>query len=118
MTRFAASDTCELVVCSLKLHLICVRDRMTHGLVRKLYWVDTRDMLADGVTKGGVDRLLLHRVSNDCVYEAKQLAIPHNKVDLAGSSSPLLDSAGEVGPEHSIEPEELDAPTSSLSDNA
>ena len=71
----AASDACEPAGCSPKLHLISVRDRMSHGLIRKLYWVDTKDMLADGLTKGGIDRLLLHQVSNDCVYETKQLAI-------------------------------------------
>ena len=65
----AASDVCELAACSLKLHLISVRDRMMHGLDRAFYWVDARDMLADGLTKGGIDRLLLHKVSNDCVYE-------------------------------------------------
>ena len=99
----AASDACEPAECSLKLHLISVRDRMSHGLIRKLHWVDTRDMLADGLTKGGIDRLLLHKVYNDCVYEAKQFAICHNKVGLAGSS-PARDSAQEVGFEHRIEP--------------
>ena len=38
----AASDACEPAGCSLKLHLIPVGDRMAHGLIRKLYWVDTR----------------------------------------------------------------------------
>ena len=70
----AASDACEFAGCSLKLHLISVRDRMTHGLIRMFYWVDTRDMLADGLTKVGGDRLLLHRVSNDCVHGASQAA--------------------------------------------
>ena len=105
----AVSDACEFAECSLKLHLISVRDRMTHGLIRKLYWVDTWDMLADGLTNGGIDRLLLHKVSNDCVHERKQLAISHNKVGFP--SSPPRDSAGEVGVEHHIEPVEgLDAP--------
>ena len=40
---------------SLKLHLISVKDRMMHGLIRKLYWVDTRDMLVDGLIEGGID---------------------------------------------------------------
>ena len=103
----AASDACELAGCSLKLHLISAKDRMTHGLIKKLYWVDTRDMLADGLAKGGIDRLLLHRVSDDCVHKAKQLAICHNKVALVGGS-PARDLAREVSFEHHIEPEELD----------
>ena len=105
----AASDACEPAECSLKLYVISVRDRMTHGLIWDFYWVGTRDMLADGLTKGGIDRLLLHKVSNDCVYECKQIAIGHNKVGLP--SRPPRDSAGEVGLEHHIEPVEgLDAP--------
>ena len=40
----SASDVCEPGESPLKLHLISVRDRMSHGLVRRLYWVDTRDM--------------------------------------------------------------------------
>lgn len=71
----AAPNACELVECSLELHLISVRDRMTHGLVRKLYWVDARDLLVDGPTNGGIDRFLLRRVSDDCLYEATKLAI-------------------------------------------
>ena len=51
-----APDACEPAGSSLKLHLIPVRDRMTHGHIRKLFWVDASDMLADGLTKGGVDR--------------------------------------------------------------
>ena len=77
---------------------------MTHGLVRKFNWVDARDMLADGLIKAGVDRVLLHRVPNDCVYVAKQLAISHNKAGFASSSL----AQQEVGFEHRIE--ELDAP--------
>ena len=103
----AASDVCALAECSLEFHLISARHRMTHGLIRKFCWVDTGDMLADGVTKGGIDPLLLHRVSNDCVYERKQLAICHNKVGLA-SSILQHDPAGEVGFEHRIEPKEVD----------
>ena len=50
-----ASDACEPAGSSLNFLLISVRDRMTHGFVRKFFWVDTRDMLADGLTKGGKD---------------------------------------------------------------
>ena len=55
-----ASDVCEFVGSSLELHLISVRDRMTHGFIRQFFWVDILDMLADGLTKGGIDRALLH----------------------------------------------------------
>ena len=67
----SAPDPCELAGSSPKLHLISVRDGMAYGLVRKLFWVDTRDMLADGLTKAWVDRLLLRSCSNDCKYAFK-----------------------------------------------
>ena len=92
----AASDVCEPAGCSLKFHFISVRDRMAHGLIREFISVDARDMLADGLTKGGIDRLLLHRASNDCVYGAKQLAIPHTKAGIASS----FPGHQEVGFEH------------------
>ena len=64
----AASDACDPQRCPLNLHLISVRDRLAQGIIRRMHWVDTRDMLADGLTKGGVDRPLLHTVSNGCRF--------------------------------------------------
>ena len=52
----AASDVCDPQESSLKLHLISVRDRMAAGIVRFLFWLDTRDMLADGLGKGAISR--------------------------------------------------------------
>lgn len=43
-------------------------------------------MLAEGLTKGGVDRLLLHNVSNDCKYQAIHDALVHEK-HLVGSAT-------------------------------
>ena len=51
-----ASDVTTPQEASLKLHLISIRDRIEKGLIRALYWTDTRDMIADCLTKGGVDR--------------------------------------------------------------
>ena len=102
----SASDACEPAECSMKLHLISVRDRMAHGLVRKFHWVDTRDMLADGPTKGGIDWLLLHRFSNECMHETRQLAISRTKVGSA--TNPL--SHQEAGFEHGNASRGLDDP--------
>lgn len=63
--------------------------------MRKLFWVDTREMLADVVTKGGIDRPLPHSVSNDCKYGAKYLPVSHTKADSATNSSKTF-----VGFEH------------------
>ena len=54
-------DVCDPAEASLKLHLISVRSRLESGLIRKLWWADTRDMLADALTKGGVDRAIIMR---------------------------------------------------------
>ena len=75
----AATDACEPAGSNLKLHLISIRKRMAYGLIRKLLWVDTRDMLADGAAKCGIGRMLLHNVSNDCKYRAAHEALMHTK---------------------------------------
>ncbi len=33
-------------------------------MLRSLYWLDTRDMIADGLTKGSVDRRALQKLAN------------------------------------------------------
>eukprot|EP00959_Pyramimonas_sp_CCMP1952_P080673 1685643-Pyramimonas_sp.AAC.1 len=35
---------------------------MERGIVRSIQWCDTRDMTADGHTKGGIDREMLLQV--------------------------------------------------------
>ena len=61
----SATDICDPQECSLKLHFISVRNRMEEGMIRRLCWTDARDMLADEFTKGGIDRELLRKASND-----------------------------------------------------
>jgi len=58
----AASEICTPQEASLKLHLITIRDRLTRGLLRSLSWSDTRGMVADALTKGGIDRTMLTQV--------------------------------------------------------
>jgi hypothetical protein len=60
----AAADACNPLECSLKLHLLSLRDKLTQKILRQLFWADTRDMIADGMTKGGVHRKLLASVSD------------------------------------------------------
>ena len=66
-----ATDCCEPGESSLKIHLLSIRDRLNQGLVSRLHWSDTRDMLGDGLTKGGVDRTLLHAASHQGKYSCK-----------------------------------------------
>ena len=90
----AATDTCEPAESSLKLHLLSVRNRMETRVIRKFHWVDARDMLADGLTKGGIDRELLHNVSNNCHFKCKHEALTHSK-----SPSPAASSATKTSKE-------------------
>ena len=83
----AATDACDPQECSLKLHLISVRDRFAQGIIRRTHWVDTRDMLADGLTKGGIDGTLLHNVSNDCRFILAHNALTHNTFSVVGSAT-------------------------------
>lgn len=83
----AATDACELAGSRLKFHLILVGDRMTYGLVRKFFWAGTRDVLADGLIKGGLDRMLLRNVSNDCKYSAIHDALVHATFSVVGSAA-------------------------------
>lgn len=39
---------------------------MAQGIIRYAYWVDTRDMLADGCAKGGVGRAMLDGIAQSC----------------------------------------------------
>ena len=94
----SATVACEFAGSSLKLHLISVRDRMTHGLVRKFFWVDIGDMLADGAAEGGIGRALLHIVSNDC-----RLKTIHECLGLRNNS--VVGSAARLPKEEPLEKE-------------
>ena len=45
---------------SFLLNLLWLRDKLIAGEINGLLWSDTRDMTADGLTKGSVSRDLLH----------------------------------------------------------
>ena len=51
-----ASDVGDPAESSLKLHVVALRDKLERGILRRFWWAGTRDMLADGLTKGGVNR--------------------------------------------------------------
>ena len=55
----SATDVCTPQEASLKLHLITIRDRLSRGILRSVSWCDTRDMVADALTKGSVERLTI-----------------------------------------------------------
>ena len=50
------------------LHSLAVREHLESGHVNRLWWFDTRAMLADGLTKGSVDREALVSVCERGVW--------------------------------------------------
>ena len=61
---------------SLTLALQSLRDRLSCGGLRAIYWCDTRDMVAYGLTKGSVSRVILQKVMDQgklvIAHEAKR----------------------------------------------
>ena len=47
---------------SLLCHIQYMRELLDKHIIRYLLWVDTRDMAADGLTKGAVARDALHEI--------------------------------------------------------
>ena len=43
-------------------HVQFIRELLDTGVLKALLWIDTRDMSSDGLTKGSVDRMLLHQL--------------------------------------------------------
>ncbi len=52
----AAIEIGDIQESSLRLHLLSFRERIMLRQVARLWWTDTRDMLADGLTKGSAHR--------------------------------------------------------------
>ena len=51
-------------------HIAWIREMVEHGIVSQIQWCDTRDMTADGHTKGSIEReLLLQVMSGKQVYK-------------------------------------------------
>ena len=67
----SAGDACIPAESSLNTHLISMRGRIFQGIIRKLFWIDTRDMVVDGLADGGVDRFFLHNIAHGCKHEAR-----------------------------------------------
>jgi hypothetical protein len=75
----AAADCCTPQESSLKTHLITIRDRLCRGLVRSVSWTDTRDMIADCLTKGGIDRAMMHAAMLGRVKFVADVVTQHGK---------------------------------------
>ena len=50
---------------TLYIHVLAGRDLIDRGLFERLIWIDTNDMVTDGMTKGSIDRTALTVISRD-----------------------------------------------------
>ena len=62
---------------SLILQVQCVRDDLVSGRLAGLFWIDTRDMLADGLNKGGLDRTPLQTAMAQCKWILNHEYVQH-----------------------------------------
>ena len=53
-------------------HCLYLRELLDNDVLMALIWLDTRDMVADGLTKGAVDRKALHDLMNGIVTIAHE----------------------------------------------
>ena len=53
---------------SMLLHILGAREMITKKMLRELWWADTRDMVADGMTKGKVDRKAINDLVERCEW--------------------------------------------------
>ena len=100
-------------------HLAYLREKLVTGLISSYNWTDTRDMVADGLTKGSADRSALsavldgHYVLNHADHEyrepssststdrrvsfAQDVCIPEPASSTTAASSSLLCTSGGGG---------------------
>jgi hypothetical protein len=53
---------------SLVSHVQFLRELLDRGVLHRLWWMDTRDMAADGLTKGVIDREAVHAIMNGVMF--------------------------------------------------
>ena len=86
MSIFAAITATQIKIpadSSLLSHLQYLRELLDHQVLNAFWWVDTRDMLADGLTKGAIDRAALHLAMGGSIAmsaEMYQFISPPNAV--------------------------------------
>ena len=66
------------------MHVQYMRELLDTKVVHSLIWSDTRDMCADGMTKGTVDRMLLDKCMQGTSEVNHQMKVWHPKSKLTG----------------------------------
>eukprot|EP00972_Heterocapsa_arctica_P033628 4948457-Heterocapsa_arctica.AAC.1 len=55
-------------------HCLKLREFLDAGMLKVVWWIDTLDMLADGITEGSVDRTAILAVVEHCKWKLLGLA--------------------------------------------
>ena len=71
IATFIKTPADQSVLC----HLQYIRELLDHDVLRALVWLDTRDMIADGMTKGSIDRFELHQAMEGIVGASQECKI-------------------------------------------
>ncbi len=87
-TATIAAEVTDPAESSLKLHLLCIREALKYGRLSALWWFDTRDMLADGLTKGTCERDPLRK----CMEDGHFQRLHESKVQTCGRQRGILDT--------------------------
>ena len=78
-------------------HLAYLREKLVCGLIRSYNWTDTRDMVADGLTKGSADRTALAAIMDGSYklnHSAHAYKEPAASATAASSSDLYADGGG------------------------
>ena len=69
---------------SLVSHVQLLRELLDRGVLHRMWWLDTRDMVADGLTKGVIERQAIHAIIQGLLFISKKSQTWHSPLaDLA-----------------------------------
>ena len=71
-------------------HVQYLRELLDRRIISRLLWIDTRDMFADGLTKGAVEREALHDVMSGVIKLAHDPQIWQSKLNTSKFASAHL----------------------------
>ena len=69
-------------------HVQYVRELLDTNVLKSAIWMDTRDMWSDGLTKGTVERTLLHELMNGVLWRRHACRVWQPKVRRSPGSEP------------------------------
>ena len=99
MSVFAAATATQLKIPAEKAlwsHVQYIRELLDTGVLKYAMWLDTRDMWSDGLTKGTVERDLIHAIMTGLLHRRQPCKVWAPKVRRpAGTAPPPLETKTE-----------------------